>query len=311
MRIVSAPRCGALVAIMLAACAGSTPPPATAAVEPEPQPTAAPAPVTPAAPSEQAATTPAAPAPAITPVAPAQAPQAVPLEVPSPIALIVHAEDRTDDDRALDPGRHPGETLTFFGITPGMRVAEIFAGGGYTAELLARTVGPQGKVYGQNTKFVLQRFAEAPWTERLKRPVMKNVVRVDRELDDPLPPEATNLDVVVSNMVYHDSVWLGADRDAMNAAIFRALKPGGIYAVIDHSGRAGTGTSEAESLHRIEEASLRAEIERAGFQLAEAAFFLRNPQDTRDWNASPRAAADKRGTSDRFVLKFVKPSAVQ
>jgi predicted methyltransferase len=113
---------------------------------------------------------------------------------------------------------------------------------------------------------------------------MKNVVRVAREFDDPLPPSARELD-----------------------AVFDALKHGGVYAIIDHSGRAGTGAAEVQTLHRIEEKIVRDEILSAGFRLAAEGQFLRNPGDARDWNDAPRAAAGRRGTSDRFVLKFVKP----
>lgn len=242
---------------------------------------------------------------AATPTASPETP--APAAVSDSIRAVVAAADRSEDDRKLDEGRHPGEMLTFYGIAPGMKVAEIGAGGGYTAELLARAVGPTGVVYGQNTKFLLDRFAEKPWSARLAKPVMKNVVRVDREFDDPLPPEAKNLDAVIMVLFYHDTVWLKADRGKMNAAIFGALKSGGVYAIIDHSGRAGTGTSETETLHRIEEKAVRDEVEKAGFKLAAEASFLRNPADARDWNASPTKAAERRGTSDRFVLKFVKP----
>jgi predicted methyltransferase len=93
----------------------------------------------------------------------------------------------------------------------------------------------------------------------------------------------------------------------MNRAIFSALRPGGVYGIVDHSGRPGTGVTEAESLHRIEEKVVREEVERAGFKLAGEAAFLRNPADARDWSASPRVAAERRGTSDRFVLRFQKP----
>ena len=270
----------------------TTPPPMAANIEaPPPEPAAAPP----------------EPAPVITPVDPATAPKPVALSVPKPIQAIVTAKDRSEADRALDAGRHPGELLTFFDVKPGMKVAELFAGGGYTSELLARAVGKSGVVYGQNTRRILERFAEKPWSERLARPVMKQVVRVDRELDDPLPPEAKGLDAVFSVLIYHDTVWLGADRDKLNQAVFAALKPGGVYAIVDHSGRTGSGTTETETLHRIEESAVRAEIERAGFKLAAEGQFLRNPADTRDWNDSPLAAAERRGTSDRFVLKFVKP----
>ncbi len=115
----------------------------------------------------------------------------------SPVHDAVAAADRAADDRALDAGRKPEEVFSFFGIAPGMRVADLGAGGGYTSELLARIVGRDGTVYGQNSKFILERFAEKPWTERLAKPVNAKIVRVDREFDDPLPPDAKDLDAVI------------------------------------------------------------------------------------------------------------------
>jgi predicted methyltransferase len=220
---------------------------------------------------------------------------------------VVAATDRDAADRELDAGRAPAELLRFFGITPGMKVAEIAAGMGYTAELLARAVGPGGKVYATNSRFILERFAEGPWGARLEKPVMAPVVRVDREFDDPLPPEATGLDVVLNVLFYHDTVWMKTDRDRMNRAVFAALRPGGTYGIVDHSAKDGAGTTEAETLHRIEEKVVKDEILRAGFVLDAEGTFLRRPDDTRDWNASPRKAAERRGTSDRFVLRFKKP----
>lgn len=289
-----------LASMVLMGCAttGSTPPAAVPSAS-TPEPAAA---VAPSVPEPVPA-----PAPVIKPVDPQSAPQPKAVVVSKAAKAIVDAKDRLEADRALDAGRHPGELLTFFDVKPGMKVAELFAGGGYTTELLARAVGKRGVVYAENNKFILERFAAKPWAERLARAVAKNVVRVDRELDDPLPPEAKELDAVFSVLIYHDTFWLGADRAKMNAAIFAALKPGGVYAVVDHSGREGSGSSEVQSLHRIEESVVKAEIEQAGFTLAEEGAFLRNPQDSRDWNDSPMAAQGRRGTSDRFVLKFVKP----
>jgi predicted methyltransferase len=216
-------------------------------------------------------------------------------------------DERSDADRALDPGRHPAEMIAFFGIKPGQRVGEIGAGTGYTTELLARAVGPTGAVYGENPKWLLEKFAEGPWALRLTKPVMKNVTRLDREFDDPFPPEVKDLDAVISILFYHDTVWLKADRDKMNKAAFAALKHGGIYGIVDHSAQPGSGVRDVKTFHRIDEDFLKAEVLRAGFKLADEANFLRNPADTRDWNDAPNAAAEKRGTSDRFVLKFVKP----
>lgn len=193
------------------------------------------------------------------------------------------------------------------GVKPGARVAEIAAGGGYTTELLARAVGLTGTVYSMNNKFIVEKFAQKPWTARLALPVNRKVVRVERELDDPLPAEATNLDAVVNVLFYHDSVWMQANRDQMNKKIYDALKPGGVYVILDHSGRAGSGTTETKTLHRIEEKVVRDEIVKIGFKLAEESAVWRNPSDTRDWNDAPSAAAERRGKSDRFALKFVKP----
>jgi predicted methyltransferase len=130
------------------------------------------------------------------------------------------------------------------------------------------------------------------------------VVRVDRELEDPFPPEATRLDAVVMNMFYHDTYWLEVNRKKMNEAVFKALRPGGVYVVIDHSAKDGAGSTMSKELHRVEEQLVRSEIEFAGFRLQESSDFLRNPQDTRDWQVF---AKDRRGTTDRFALKFVKP----
>jgi len=230
-------------------------------------------------------------------------------ELPAPERLraVVAASDRADSDRKLDPGRRPAELLAFFGVGPGMRIAELGAGSGYTTELLARAVAPGGVVYGQNTRFILDRFAEKPWSERLAKPVMKQVVRVDRPFDDPLPPEARDLDAVFLVLFYHDAVWMQVDRDRMNRAVFAALRPGGTYAIVDHSARAGAGLADVKTLHRIEEAVLREEVLLAGFRLAAEGDFLRNPADARDWNAAPGASGERRGTSDRFALAFTRP----
>ena len=174
---------------------------------------------------------------------------------------------------------------------------------------VGRAVAPGGVVYAQNPDIFLQRFLKTSWPARLERPVMKDVVRVDREFEDPLPPEAKDLDLVLINVIYHDISYMNVDRDKMNKAIFAALKPGGAYVVIDSSAKSGTGTSDAQTLHRIDEQVVRTELERAGFKLQSEGDFLRNSQDSRDWNSSPAAAAaaNRRGTSDRFALKFVKP----
>jgi len=234
---------------------------------------------------------------------------ATPAAVPAAIASAVASPDRDDKDRALDDGRKPAEVLAFFKVAPGQRIGELFAATGYTTELIARVVGEGGKVYAQNSTAVLERFARKPLTERLAKPVMKNTVMVERAVEAPFPEDATNLDAVICVLNYHDFVWQKVDRAKLNAAVFAALKPGGVYGIVDHSAVKGHALADVETLHRIDEDAVKAEITAAGFKLEGESDVLRNPSDPRDWNSSPKAAieANKRGTSDRFVLRFVKP----
>jgi predicted methyltransferase len=231
----------------------------------------------------------------------------VPLLSIDEISSLLISANRTPEDKALDASRKPEEFLAFVHLTPGMKVAELMAGGGYTAELLAIAVAPNGMVYGENPKAVLEMFAEKPWNERVTR-VGGRIVRLDRELDDPFPSTLDGqLDAVVSNVIYHDTVWLKTDRQRMNLAVFQALKSGGVYVVCDSSAKKGTGVTDSATLHRIDEQVVRTEVIQTGFSFGAEGSFLRNANDTRDWNASPGAAGEKRGTSDRFCFRFVRP----
>jgi len=221
-------------------------------------------------------------------------------------AALVAAPDRTAEDRALDAGRKPAELLAFMQVAPGQRVAELGAADGYTAELLARAVAPGGTVYAQNTKTMII-MMDNRWTDRLRRPAMAGVVRVDREFVDPLPPEVTGLDLVVMHAIYHDTIWLRVDRQRMLAAIHRALRPGGALVIVDSTARPGGDPEAPYTLHRVEESVVRRDLAAAGFRLEAEAGFLRHPEDTLDWIAAPNEAGTLRGTSDRFVHRWVKP----
>jgi predicted methyltransferase len=242
-----------------------------------------------------------------TPAIAADVAEAPPLpadQIPAQIKNVVASADRPADDKKLDAGRQPAQMLAFFGIVPGMQVADLFAGGGYTTELLSRVVGPTGKVYSQNGPFPdrFKKIGEA-WQARLKNPALGNVVAVQKPFGAPdmLPVPPSSLDAVVMNMNYHDMVLFKIDRDKVNAVVFKALKPGGFYDIVDHSAKDGSGI-ENVSLHRIDEKFLVDEIEKAGFKLAAASSALRHPDDDRTWNVFK-----KRGETDRFMLKFVKP----
>lgn len=247
------------------------------------------------------------------------------------IAALLASPDRSAADRNNDIRRKPAEMLAFIGVRPGMVALDLSAGGGYTTELLARAIGPGGRVYGQNpprdtanppprpavpeggppptarpagTGPTVTPPARQTLADRAKTAGVAQIVPLARKFDDPVPPEIAvgGLDLATLMFNYHDLAYMGVDRAAMNKAVFNALKSGGIYVIADHSGRRGTGISEAGTLHRMEEAFLRSEVESAGFRQVASGNFLRNPNDPRDRNV-PEPLQPK----DEFVLKFVKP----
>ncbi|KJC39081.1 methyltransferase [Bradyrhizobium sp. LTSP885] len=217
-------------------------------------------------------------------------------------AAIVAAPDRSDADRQADQRRQPAKMLAFAGVKPGMTILDMEANAGYSTELLARTVGPSGKVYAQDSAAVIERFVKDKFDTRAQKPAMKNVVHVVRNFDDPIPPEATNLDMITFFFAYHDITYMEVDRAAMNKKMFAALKPGGFLVIADHSAKSGEGTSVAKTLHRIEESTLRQEVEAAGFKLVAEGDFLHHAEDPRDIPVFKAPVP-----IDEFVLKYQKP----
>jgi predicted methyltransferase len=226
----------------------------------------------------------------------AQAPKAPDYEA------IVAAPDRTDGDRQADQRRQPAKLLAFTGARPGMKVLDMEANAGYSTELLARAVAPDGVVYAQDSAAIIERFVKDKFDIRAQKPAMKNVVHVVRNFDDPIPPDVSNLDLITFFFAYHDITYMEVDRTAMNRKMFAALKPGGLLVIADHSARAGEGVTVAKTVHRIEESTLRQEIEAAGFKLVAEADFLRHPEDPRD-----AAVFKSQVPVDEFVLKYQKP----
>ncbi|NJC42293.1 putative methyltransferase [Brevundimonas alba] len=208
---------------------------------------------------------------------------------------------RPTDEVARDEFRHPDRMLAFAMLEPGDKIADIRPGAGYFTRLFARTVGESGKVYA----FVPNRTAERenPRADALVT-AYPNVVRVNGTLDAMSFPEP--LDVIWMSQEYHDFHIPGFNTDVptMNRAIYAALKPGGYFIVVDHSGRAGTGHTEVGTLHRIEGASLRAEVEAAGFVFDGESTALANPADDRTVNVFEEVI---RGRTDQFVYRFRKP----
>jgi predicted methyltransferase len=215
---------------------------------------------------------------------------------------IVAAPDRSDADRQTDQRRQPAKMLAFVGARPGMKVLDMEASAGYSTELLARAVAPNGVVYAQDSAAQIERFVKDKFDVRARKPAMKNVVHVVRNYDDPIPPDAGALDLITFFFAYHDMTYMPVDRAEMNRKMFAALKPGGYLIIADHSARPGDGATVGKTLHRIEESTLRQEIEAAGFKLADQADFLRHPADPRDVPVfHPPTPVDE------FVLKYQKP----
>lgn len=209
---------------------------------------------------------------------------------------LIAAPGRFEADVQNDKKRDPVKLLEFSGPKTGWRVLDMGAGGGYSTELMARAVGPTGKVYGQNEK-ESERF-----TARMKSPAMGNVVSLARPFDDPLPAGTGGLDLITFFFYYHDTTYMQVDRMKMNKAMLAALKPGAFLIIADHSALPGEGVSVGKTTHRIEESVLISEITAAGFKHVATADFLRNPDD-------PRTVSVHRSgiRNDEFVLKFQKP----
>jgi predicted methyltransferase len=215
---------------------------------------------------------------------------------------IVAAPDRSDADRQTDQRREPARMLAFAGVKPGIKVLDMEANAGYSTELLARAVGATGVVYAQDSAEVIERAVKDKFDIRAQKPAMKNVVHVIRAFDDPVPPDVGGLDLITFFFAYHDTTYMPVDRAEMNRKMFAALKPGGFLVIADHSARAGDGATVGKTLHRIEESTLRREIEAAGFKLVDEGNFLRHPEDPRD-----AAVFRPQVPVDEFVLKYQKP----
>ncbi|MEA3035608.1 MAG: hypothetical protein QOH04_1373 [Sphingomonadales bacterium] len=205
---------------------------------------------------------------------------------------------RPDADRVRDVDRKPAEVVAFSGVRPGDKVAELAPGGGYFTRILSGVVGPAGIVYpvARQASPALQAIADA-------RPNVKLAVGPTGTIPVPQP-----VDVVWTTLNYHDfkNVKIG-DSDAalaVDAAAFKALKPGGIYFIVDHEAGKGVGASVTSTLHRIESGLVRREVEAAGFRLEAQSPLLRHPADDHSQKVQETGI---RGKTDQFVLRFRKP----
>jgi len=215
----------------------------------------------------------------------------------SAVAAALADTSRPAADIARDANRKPGEIVGFAGVEPGDVVAEIAPGGGYYTRILARAVGPQGKVYALMPEFFANRPGGLDGINALAEQYGNvEVVVVGNYAELSL---AEPVDLVWTTENYHDLA--NGDIGAVNSWAYRTLKPGGTYFVEDHAAP-GTGTSATSTLHRIDPAAVTSQVTSAGFTRQAASDALRNVDDPH--NVNPR---ELDGRSDRFALRFRKP----
>lgn len=219
------------------------------------------------------------------------------------IDAILADSSRPAADRARDASRNPAGVLEFFDIDSGDRVADLLAGGGYYTRILVPLVGSGGRVYSGNNPFFAGFFGEA-FDAMLAEPAFSNVMRIDGPVDEiPLPTDGS-LDAVIVHLAYHDLLLGDEDRDELNRRVYRALKSGGVYGIVDHSARPGSGTADTELLHRIGKQFVIDEVMKAGFEFAAESDMFANPDDDR---TAGIFGPEFGGRTDRFVLRFEKP----
>ena len=231
---------------------------------------------------------------------------AAPAATPAPaIAAAVADPGRPAADTARDAERKPAAMLAFAGVKPGMTVVDLLPGGGYFTRLFADAVGPKGKVYAWGPDEMLARAPQAldKVTALAAEPGDANVVPAHTAFA--AFHVNTPVDIVWTSQNYHDFYNMpGGDPVAFNRAVFRALKPGGAYVILDHSAPAGSGTANTKDLHRIDPAAVKRDVEAAGFRFEGESKVLANPADPRTVKVFDPAI---RGHTDQFVLRFRKP----
>ena len=226
-------------------------------------------------------------------------------EVPANIAKALADPSRPADDTARDAARHPGEILALAGVKPGDTVVDYIMGGGYFTRILSGAVGPKGTVYAfQPAEFI--KF-KSSYGDNLKN--VTAALPNSKPLDGPMTaldlPD--NVDVVITVQNYHDMhlKQFPADTAAKaDAEIFKSLKPGGVFLVIDHAAAAGSGLTAPDTQHRIDIAAVKSEVEAAGFKLEAESPLLANPADPHTASVFDPSI---RGKTDQFILKFRKP----
>jgi predicted methyltransferase len=216
--------------------------------------------------------------------------------------------DRPAADTARDENRKPAQMLAFAGITPGKVVVDMLPGGGYFTRIFAHAVEPGGRVYayfGSQYDARLKTQGKDPDNQfaDLKHSY-HNLGVIHGPLPEFVTPEA--VDVVWTSDNYHDmhNKAYAMDVNDVNKAVYKSLKPGGYYVIIDHKAAESGGDDVTEALHRVKESTVKKEVEAAGFKLVAEGKDLNTQGD----DGTKRVFdADVKGKTNQFMLKFQKP----
>jgi predicted methyltransferase len=241
-----------------------------------------------------AATAGEAPAAAAAPPAPYVIPASTPAHIRKAVESPARAAAAKDD-----ANRKPAELLTIAGVKPGDRVIEFASFGQYFTTLLSDVVGEKGLVYMYDLPYLEQRTGAASKAFVAAHPNSRFEIADYNSLELP-----QNIDGVYIVLYYHDLPLNKIDTAAFNAKVFKALKPGGTYFIVDHNAEAGSGMRDTEKLHRIDPAVIKQDLKAAGFELVEDSKVLANPAD--DHKQMVFSQTMRRHT-DQSVLKFRKP----
>lgn len=215
-------------------------------------------------------------------------------------AAAVSDAARPQADKDRDAERKPAEMLAFANVKPGEKIGELLPGGGYFSRIFSKAVGPTGKVYAISPAAMLTRF-KAISDDKANYPNIEVVTVEGAGFKAPEP-----LDLVWTSQNYHDlkNVPPPFDIAAYNKAIYDALKPGGLYVVIDHAAKPDAADDVTSKLHRVRQDVVKKEVLAAGFKFVGESNAIRNPADPRD---KPVFDPSLRGKTDQFAMKFKKP----
>ena len=237
----------------------------------------------------------------------ATAPPAATKPIPPYVKAAIADPARNEKDPDIDARRHPAELMAFAGVKPGDKVLDLIPGSGYFTRIFSGIVGARGHVYSiWPNEYDKESHPDSDKLRALaKTPPFTNVTVIVQPANALSAPEP--LDVVFTSQNYHDypDKFMGpTDPMILNRAVYKALKPGGVFIIVDHAAQAGSGLRDTDTLHRIDPETVKAQVTAAGFKFEGSSDVLRNPADPHTVKVFDPSI---RRHTDQFVFRFRKP----